>query len=112
MPCFTATPATEAPASSVSSTTRLRSAAPRRRRTPAPDPTLTSTSAIQTSSRHQTTMYTRPRQDAYVADVCNPVPHVAVAVFRMCPAPLIELALHAEEPGFISLIIQVHGWFL
>ena len=30
----------------------------------------------------------------------------------MCPAPLIELALHAEEPGFISLIIQVHGWFL
>src|SRR6201993_3503434 len=47
-----------------------------------------------------------------IAEVCNPVPHVAVAVFRMCPAPLIELALHAEEPGFISLIIQVHGWFL
>jgi len=47
-----------------------------------------------------------------VADVCDPVPHVAVTVFRMCPAPLIELALHVEEPGFISLITQVHGWFL
>src|SRR5258708_334918 len=30
----------------------------------------------------------------------------------MCPAPLIELALQAEEPGLISLITQVHGWFL
>jgi len=30
----------------------------------------------------------------------------------MCPAPLKEFALHAEEPGIISLIIQVHGWFL
>src|ERR1700685_3327752 len=47
-----------------------------------------------------------------IAEVCNPVPQVAVAVFRMCPAPLIELALHVEEPGFISLITQVHGWFL
>src|SRR5271163_2986762 len=65
MPCFRATRATEAPASSVSSTTLRRSPALRRRRTPAPDPTLTSTSAIQTSSRHKTTMYTRPRQDAY-----------------------------------------------
>jgi hypothetical protein len=35
-----------------------------------------------------------------------------LTVFRMCPAPLIEFALHAEEPGFINLIIQVHGWFL
>src|ERR1700746_3518972 len=47
-----------------------------------------------------------------IAEVCNPVPQVAIAVFRMCPAPLIELALHAEEPGLISLIPQVHGWFL
>src|SRR5208282_1739345 len=47
-----------------------------------------------------------------VPDIRNPVPHVAVAVFRMSSAPLIEFALHAEEPGFISLIIQVHGWFL
>src|ERR1700723_722796 len=47
-----------------------------------------------------------------IAEVCNPVPQVTVAVFRMFPAPLIELALHVEEPGFISLIIQVHGCFL
>jgi len=42
----------------------------------------------------------------------NPVSHVTVTVLGMCPAPLIELALHVEEPGFIRLIIQAHGWFL
>src|ERR1700730_8029624 len=30
----------------------------------------------------------------------------------MGPAPLIEFALHVEEPGLVGLIIQVHGWFL
>lgn len=30
----------------------------------------------------------------------------------MRPAPLIEFALHAEEPGLIGPITQVHGWFL
>jgi len=30
----------------------------------------------------------------------------------MSPAPLIEFALHAEEPDLIGLITQVHGCFL
>ncbi len=47
-----------------------------------------------------------------VAEVCHPVPQIAVAAVGIGPAPLVELALNAEEPSLISLIIRVHGWFL
>jgi hypothetical protein len=64
-PYFNATRATEAPASSVSSTTRRRSPALRRRRGPALNPPLRSMSTIHTSSRLNTTLYTRPTPHAY-----------------------------------------------
>jgi hypothetical protein len=72
-PYLNATRATDAPASSVSSTIRLCSAALRRRRRPFNNPPLKSTSIIHTSSRLNNTMYTRPTPGAYSSTLCvNP----------------------------------------
>lgn len=47
-----------------------------------------------------------------IARVGHPVPQFSIAAVRICFTPLIELALNAQEPGLIGLIIRVHGWFL
>ena len=47
-----------------------------------------------------------------IAWVGHPVPQLTIAAVGICFAPLIELALNAQEPGLIGLIIRVHGWFL
>jgi hypothetical protein len=49
---------------------------------------------------------------AEIAGIHDPVPQITVAVVGICPTPLVEFALNAEEPGLISLITRVHGWFL
>ena len=47
-----------------------------------------------------------------IAGIDDPVPQISIGVMGVCPAPLIELALNAEEPGLIGLIARVHGRFL
>ena len=55
--------------------------------------------------------YTRPGAPQ-VARVDDPVPQLAVTLVEVLPTPLIQLALHAQEPGLVGLGIRVHGSFL
>ena len=47
-----------------------------------------------------------------IAVIGYPIPQLAIASVGIIPAPLIELALNAEEPSLISSFIRVHGCFL
>lgn len=53
-----------------------------------------------------------PPRTSQVARVSDPVPQLSIAAAGICFTPLIELALNAQEPDLIGLIIRVHGWFL
>jgi hypothetical protein len=53
-----------------------------------------------------------PPRTSQVARVGYPVPQLSIAAVGICFAPLIELALNAQEPDLIGPIIRVHGWFL
>ena len=47
-----------------------------------------------------------------IEEIGHPIPQLAIATVGIVPAPLIELALNAEEPSLCGPIIRVHGCFL
>jgi hypothetical protein len=47
-----------------------------------------------------------------VARIDDPAPQLAVTLVGVLSTPLIQLALHAQEPGLVGLMIRVHGSFL